>query len=236
MASPLILQPDETDGIDSFIYALAASTNFGSENYMYIGEANNAVGAYCRGFFKFDLSSIQSSAKLDSGILYLHTCTDGSSYDYATNAPTYYVYPVLRNWIENQITWNVYSTGNNWGTAGCSNTTTDRGSTSIATGTATASQAQNSEVQITFNSGIEAYFGSELNIIVMTGESNDMYPFHSSGSSTASYRPKLSIYYRLEGGHPVAISPFFNFFKNFENPWKKKGGLWQPQNKGLVTI
>jgi hypothetical protein len=36
------------------------------------------------------------------------------------------------------------------------------------------------------------------------------------------------------GGEPVSVSPFFNFFKTFENPWN--GGLWQPKNKGLVTI
>lgn len=36
-------------------------------------------------------------------------------------------------------------------------------------------------------------------------------------------------------GEPVSVSPFFNFFKNFDNPWQKKGGLWLP-DKGLVTI
>jgi len=38
------------------------------------------------------------------------------------------------------------------------------------------------------------------------------------------------------GGEPVSVSPFFNFFKNFESPWKKKGGVWQPSNLGIVTI
>ena len=30
-----------------------------------------------------------------------------------------------RDWVENQTTWNVYKTSNDWGTAGASNTTTD---------------------------------------------------------------------------------------------------------------
>lgn len=38
------------------------------------------------------------------------------------------------------------------------------------------------------------------------------------------------------GGEPVAVSPFFNFFKTFENPWLKKGGLWLPKTTGFVTI
>ena len=58
----------------------------------------------------------------------------------------------------------------------------------------------------------------------------------SQSHATVAYRPILTIVHTPGGGEPVSVSPFFNFFKNFENPWKKKGGIWQPQNKGLVTI
>jgi len=44
----------------------------------------------------------------------------------------------------------------------------------------------------------------------------------------------LKSYIAISGGNPVAISPNFMFFKNFELPWQKKGGLWQPKNKGLA--
>ena len=56
----------------------------------------------------------------------------------------------------------------------------------------------------------------------------------SQDHATSGYRPVLTVVHVPGGGQP-AISPFFNFFKNFENPWKKKGGIWQPE-KGLATI
>ena len=56
---------------------------------------------------------------------------------------------------------------------------------------------------------------------------------HSYGWSAVSLALNAGI---PSGGEPAAISPFFNFFKNFENPWTKKGGLWQPSNPGLQTI
>jgi len=253
------IQPNGANGIDTFIYALAGA-NFGTETYMYIGEANNGAGAYCRALLKFDLSGILSSDISTSSILYLRTCSDGYSSDYATNAPTYYIYHVLRDWVENQTTWTIFSTGNNWGTVGCSNTATDRENTVIATGSTVNNLAIDSEVAITFyNSEIKKYFGSTLNIIIQTNENNDMYPFHSSDSPTASYRPKLVITHEAATDIPnvktvngvantdiktmngVPVNDIKSLQGLFSGEWLrkldviKKGGLWMP-NTGLVTI
>lgn len=40
-------------------------------------------------------------------------------------AETIHFQKILRAWVETEATWNIYSTGNNWGTAGC-NATSDR--------------------------------------------------------------------------------------------------------------
>jgi hypothetical protein len=45
--------------------------------------------------------------------------------DGAGGTPTLKAARLLRDWVENQATWNVYSTGNNWGTAGAANTSSD---------------------------------------------------------------------------------------------------------------
>lgn len=50
----------------------------------------------------------------------------------------------------------------------------------------------------------------------------------SQDHATTGYRPVLTVVHTPAGGQP-AISPFLNFFKNFENPWKMKGGIWQPK-------
>jgi hypothetical protein len=48
------------------------------------------------------------------------------------NNPTTQVYALRRNFVESQATWNIYSTGNNWGTAGALNTTSDYNNSLLA--------------------------------------------------------------------------------------------------------
>lgn len=70
------------------------------------------------GFIKFDgLSSVPagtvSNVKLRLWVVAIF------------DTPTTQVYGMLRDFVESQATWNQYSTGNNWGTAGANNTTSD---------------------------------------------------------------------------------------------------------------
>lgn len=103
------------------------------------------------------------------------------------------------------------------------------------------------------NSGNSATINSGAAIYNNIGSSTSGYYYHKSSGAwnsgigarvcrwtTLSYGwSAVSLALNAEpeaGGEPVSISPFFNFFKNFEMPWKKKSGIWQPQNPGLVTI
>ena len=62
---------------------------------------------------RFDVSSIPSGAIVVSATLTLvpSTLIFGAPFNVSS-------YPLKRNWIENQATWNIYSTGNNWETVG----------------------------------------------------------------------------------------------------------------------
>jgi hypothetical protein len=75
---------------------------------------------------KWDYSGIPQNiyAVSSSKILTINPSVSG--------AQTYKFYRVLRDWVYDEATWNVYSTGNNWGTAGAENTTSDRDSVEMA--------------------------------------------------------------------------------------------------------
>jgi len=57
---------------------------------------------------KFDLSSIPSGATITSATLKL-VKTGGD-----TGAKNVAAHRLTKNWVENQATWNIYSSGNNW--------------------------------------------------------------------------------------------------------------------------
>lgn len=189
-------QPDDTTGIDSFLNYKAPTTNLGTDATMVVGEHQSLTGYVYRGIIKFDLSTIPSSSVITSATLSLWTYSDASA-----NARTMYLYRVKRNWVESEVTWNVYSTGNNWTTAGCADTTDDREASAIGSIALTASESMDTEKQITLDasmvqqwvSGAVSNYGM---LIQMDTELNDAYGFHSSSSATAGYRPKLVIEYK----------------------------------------
>ena len=110
---------------DSWFDNFATTTNRGTSTFLQVGEEAGASRIY-RGIIKFDLSSIPTGAIITSATLSLKLKTDAS-----TNTRTFRFYRVKRAWVEGECTWAIYSTGNNWGTAGCANTTNDREATDV---------------------------------------------------------------------------------------------------------
>lgn len=105
---------------DTYISQADANTNFGTASTMIIGVAANR-----RCLVKFSLATIPAGATINSATLRCYvnaSLGDGATLSVAA-------YRVIRNWVEGETTWNIAQTGTNWGTAGCSNTTTDRDGT-----------------------------------------------------------------------------------------------------------
>ena len=98
---------------DTMLYKYATTTNYSSRIYLYIGEAVGYTNAVSRTLVKFDLSVIPSTATITSATLRLYMHSEAS-----TNDRTISVYRMLKDWNDPQCTWNIYSTGNNWTTAG----------------------------------------------------------------------------------------------------------------------
>jgi hypothetical protein len=200
-------QPDETDGIDTYIDESAATTNYGTNAEIKIGAGSGALSA--RTLLKFDLTKGTNppplSAVASSAVITLYLNSEASS-----NAVTMDFYKALRNWVEAQATWNVYSTGNNWGTAGCANTTTDRENTILAQLSLSATEAAGSKT-ITLNAdGLAVVQGwingtiSNYGLLAKTSSeaANTRYLFASATDATSGNRPKLVVEY-IAGGQAI---------------------------------
>ena len=92
---------------------------------IYVGDETIPGNPKYRGFVKFNTSSI-NPASLVSASLTLTVSADLSIHD-----RTLSVYRPLRNIVYSEANWSVYSTGNNWGTAGCGNSTSDYNSNAL---------------------------------------------------------------------------------------------------------
>lgn len=189
-------QPDDTTGIDCYLYANTPTTN-NNTTILYMGEVNSAVGGFCTTLIKFDFSSIPSGANSSAASLQLTITTD-----FCTNAPTMVFKHSLRAWSETQATWNVYTTGNSWGTVGARNASTDYGAqlASLVLGT-----SDTGAKTWTFStSEMDKYFnGTYTNngfIGFSTVDNNDGYEFGASGHATPGTRPKFDVTYGLPSG------------------------------------
>ena len=200
------IQPSSATN-DTSISSKNPTTNYTSSNF-FIGD-HNADTNVNRGLLKFDLSPIPSNATIVSAILTLTPITDNSD-----NTRTLRVYRQKRVWVHSEATWNIYSSGNNWQTAGgfgandCEQT--DIGSVSIA-----SNQTLNTGVDITLSASaiqeiIDGIWTNNGFLLKVDTESDDMFVYASSVHATASYRPKLVVEYTVPvNGVPVTyISEF----------------------------
>jgi len=124
----LELQPDASAGKDTIIDSGNPTFNNGVSVYSAIGWFN-ASTSY-KQLLQFVLTSIPSTAMVAAATLFLSLKTPDSTQSY-----NYGAYRILQAWIEgtgngsatgNGATWNTYDGVNNWATAGCNDTTTDR--------------------------------------------------------------------------------------------------------------
>ena len=181
---------------DSYISDIASTTNYGTHDDMYSGENNTTTNLY-RALFKFiGLSdgTIPTSAVIDSAILKLTFAMDRTSNTRVKN-----VYRVKVAWVEEQCTWNIYSTGNNWQTAGCAGAN-DRESTGIGGLSIDATPSGDYLWTLTTSAIQEIVTGTWTNngfAMITETEANDMIGFNTRNFATAESRPKLTVTWHL---------------------------------------
>ena len=101
---------------DTYARSNLATTNYDGDDDLQIGELNTGASYKRRAWIKWDELSdgtIPADATVIEAHLQLCVYTN-----YADSSETFYVYRPLRAWISNQLTWNIWSTGNAWATAG----------------------------------------------------------------------------------------------------------------------
>lgn len=202
MSRPLIdptitLQPDAAAGKDTSLVSDNPTTNYGTVDTLLLGERSDRAQVD-RTLIHFDLSTLPDNAVITSATLSLYAITD-----YSTNDRIVRVFRQKRAWIEAQATWNIYSTGNNWQTAGgfgandCEQT--DIGNRVMAAA-APVNQFYHWSLTPTTKSGLDLGNGWLLKVDT---EAADCFRYASSDHVTPATRPKLTFVYFL----PSAANP-----------------------------
>lgn len=182
----------------------------------------------------------------------------------ATSTSTLSAYRILRAWTES-ATWNTYNGSNNWGTAGCNNTTTDREAAAVGTVARGTADTGWHEITITTPSKLKEMFDGTMtnngflirdanststpsvyyyetrNNFYSTGNLPELYVEYTSGiPNIKTVNSVANADIKTVNGIPVADIKSLQGL--FSGEWLrkldmiKKGGLWQPQNSGLITI
>ena len=185
--------------IDGVLNSGLPNQDSGSSGDIVVGK-DKTSGNVHRIALEFDLSDIPSGSVVNSATLTLWMDVPGSQR--ATTSATAQVFKLRRDWIETQATWNSYTTGNNWSTAGAGNTSTDRESTVVGSHTLTTGDGTGSQHDFTLTaSEITSMLNSNNGFLIQaSSENNNAYQFRSSESSTSAQRPKLVVNYSPGGG------------------------------------
>lgn len=175
------------------------TTNFGSDTVWEV--TKYAASDHTHSVIKFPgLSSITGPVTVTAATLYMRIAAVGGAVTYTVEARR-----VLRDWVEGQATWNVYSTGNSWTTAGGLSDDNDRSSTISGSVSVSPSFIYFgltggqfiTDVQNMIN-GVVPNYGWHLERIG-TGEDGNYRIFRSS-EGTDGQRPYLEITYTEAGG------------------------------------
>lgn len=204
-------QPNAAAGNDTMILSSAPTTTNETNTAPYVGDGSGAVSEASRMLIKFDLSSITGPVTVSAASVYLTEYYKNNSG--GVTSWDNELHRCRRNWVENQATWNIYSTGNSWTTAGGGDTTNDIVSTVSAFWTASGATGSR-DLERTFStaqiiSDIEGFingtFGSYgwfLTAPTAEYQGTTAYAYshwYTSDQATVAFRPRISVTYTASG-------------------------------------
>ena len=168
-------------------------------------------GDHANGAIKFSgLSKIVGPVTVTAATLYLwNTPAVGAT-------STISAFRLLRNWVETEVTWNVFSSGNNWTTGGGLGAATDR--VAAASGSGVIGSASGQYFPITgLAADVEAWINGTANnygwLLERTDGANDStYQVFTSSQSTDDFqRPYLEVTYTAGGGGGGGGNPWYYY-------------------------
>lgn len=193
----------ETTTVDTHIREAAATTNYDTASP--VQTTKYGSGDHTHTLIKFDLSTV-SGRSITSATLYLYANAGGST------SHTVSAYRLLRDWVSTEATWNIYSTGNNWGTAGAENTSSDIASTATdSVSPTTLGQYWSWDVTddvALFAAGSASNYGWKLERT--DGENDATFLQWRSGDEIGDTQPELVIVH--EEASATTILPLLNSY------------------------
>lgn len=190
------------------IISATPTTNYGTNAIIAVGDASAAASAAYRTAVKWNLSAIPASARVTAVALALD---EYSAFDTGgVGSWSASLYTLLRNWVEAEITWNQYSSGNNWTTAGAAGVGTDISAaidSLTLDGTAAAGFVtwSGSGLLAVVQGWIDGTYSNYGVLIAATAaEYRGVAPlsgnlFRSTDYGTSGDRPKLTVTYAIGG-------------------------------------
>ena len=194
---------------DTKLKSTEATTNYGSEGTTEVTKYE--VGNHSHTIMKFSgISNLPGALNVSSSTLYLYRVPPGHDYNITAKV-------LNRNWVEGEATWNIYSTGNSWTTAGGLHETDDRSSTTtfdILSDDDTAyidfSSAQLAADVEDFADGSLSNYGWH---IARTGVGEDgEYQTYVTSDGDDGKRPYLSVTYTEAGGGSPGVVLLMDHF------------------------
>lgn len=179
---------------DTKIISTIPTTNFGTDaDGIDVGEWKGGSGDVRRSLMKFDLSSIPAGSEITSATLRLYD----TGADLATNTRTMFANRLKRAWVETEATWNQYSSGNNWATAGGGTNAADVDFTAFGNVSMPGTEVAG-YVEITLNASmvqdwLDGTFTNNGLMLSMGTEIDDLHRFTSR--ENGSNKPELVIVY-----------------------------------------
>ena len=179
---------DYQSGIDGYMDGAFATTNHGSDNSFNVGKGTGT--SIRNAIVEFDLSSVVAGSLVTQAILSLKVKNRTAS-----DVTDFQVRACLQDFVEAEMTWNIYSTGNNWNVAG-GQEGTDYGATIYFNGTVTEVAGDRLEMDITplakaWVDGTIANYGAW--IFDATPASGVNVDFHSFNAASPGDRPLLTL-------------------------------------------
>lgn len=185
---------------DNFLQEDAATTNNGSASNFSIRDESS--GNDTHGCISFSgMSSLPSSITVSSATMSLY-----QNWNNMSSTQVLSCYRLLRNWSESQSTWNIYSTGNSWTTAGGTSDGNDKSATVSDTMTKnTTNQYYTSDDTAQLRTDCENIAAGTVSnygwIWVRTDASDDgEQSDNTSSEGSDGQRPYLTITYTEGGG------------------------------------
>jgi len=175
---------------DTWLNSDYPTTNFGNDIQDHLQYTTQD-----RQLHRFDVSSIPSSATVNSATIYFYV------YSVTGGTPAVGCYRVLTHWDELQATYNNRLTGTAWGSAGMLSGT-DYVATAIGTFTVSAAGWVSYDVTSTVQGWVNGSYANE-GVMYRETSTGHCYTRMSEYATDTSLRPKLAVTYTASPGAPT---------------------------------